>query len=106
MLHRRPFVPDEKQEAILLDELVAVLTPHPAGLRRWSVMNGVRKARRAASRDIPLKLESDVERIFRRFCANDGARDPGTQRFRRPPETAGEVWALNPAYVAPLEVAA
>jgi hypothetical protein len=76
MLHRRQRFTNDKEDAVLLGELVAVLAAHPAGLRRWSVMNGVRKARQAASRDIPLKLEADVERIFRRFCAKDGARDP------------------------------
>ncbi len=78
----------------LVEELVAVLTPHPAGLRRWSVMNAIRKTRKSASRDIPLKLEAEIERAFRQHC-RDGAANP---RFRRPDETAGEVWALNAAW--------
>ncbi|HWA70109.1 MAG TPA: hypothetical protein VG821_09775 [Rhizomicrobium sp.] len=101
MLHRHRFTTSETQDAAIFDELVAILEPHPAGLRRWSVMNAVRKARRSSGRDIPLKLETDVERIFRRYCAAEGARDPGFARFRRPPETAGEVWALNPAWSPP-----
>jgi hypothetical protein len=83
---------------VLLDELVAVLAPAPAGLRRWSVMNAIRRNRRAAGRDIPLKMEAEVERTFRRFCAADGARACTVSRFSRPAETAGEVWALNPAW--------
>jgi hypothetical protein len=94
MLHR-DFDP-ATSDAALLDELVAVLTPAPAGLRRWSVMNAIRKNRRAAGRDIGLKMESEVERAFRRFCLADGARNNASARFRRPNETAGEVWALNP----------
>jgi hypothetical protein len=82
----------------LVDELVAVLAPHPKGLRRWSVMRGIRNNRAALSRDIPLKLEADVERTFRQFCTADGR--SGTARFCRPAEKAGEVWALNPAYVS------
>jgi hypothetical protein len=44
----------------MVAELVAVLAPHPGGLRRWSVMRAIRKNREAASRDIPLKLEADI----------------------------------------------
>ena len=100
MLHRHSFDPAASaaaSDAVLLDELVAVLAPAPAGLRRWSVMNAIRKNRRASGRDIPLKMESEVERVFRRFCA-EGAKTSASARFRRPPETAGEVWALNPAW--------
>ena len=64
-------------------------------------MNAIRQKRRAAARDIPLKLETDVERTFRRFCAADATRAPATARFCRPVETAGEVWALNAAWVPP-----
>ena len=51
----------------IVEELIAALAPHPKGLRRWSVMRAIRKSREAVSRDIPLKLEADVERTFRRF---------------------------------------
>jgi hypothetical protein len=95
MLHRN-FDPATADD-IVVDELVAVLAPAPAGLRRWSVMNAIRKKRQANGRDIPLKMEAEVERVFRRFCV-DGARENSTARFRRPNETAGEVWALNPAW--------
>jgi hypothetical protein len=79
----------------LVEELVAALAPHPGGLRRWSVMRAIRKSREAVSREIPLKLEVDVERTFRQFCRNDGARASGTALFCRPAEKAGEVWALD-----------
>jgi hypothetical protein len=78
--------------ATIVEELVAALTPHPAGLRRWSVMRAIRKGREAVAREIPLKLEADVERTFRQFCSGDGA--SGTALFYRPAEKAGEVWAL------------
>ena len=90
MQHRYPPKPDTS----ILDELVAVLAPHPGGLRRWSVMNAIRKARQAAGRDVPLKMEADIERAFRAACTGPAP------RFRRPAETAGEVWALNPVTAA------
>lgn len=89
--NRFPSRPDPS----LVDELVTVLAPHPAGLRRWSVMNTIRKARQAGGRDVPLKMEADIERAFRAACG-----DGPTARFRRPAETAGEVWALNPDFIA------
>ena len=80
----------------IVEELVAALAPHPGGLRRWSVMRAIRKSREAVAREIPLKLESDIERTFRQFCRGDGMRAPGTVLFYRPAEKAGEVWALDP----------
>ena len=79
----------------IVEELVAALAPHPKGLRRWSVMRAIRKNREAVSRDIPLKLEVDIERAFRQFCRNDGMRAPGATLFCRSTEKAGEVWALD-----------
>ena len=67
----------------IVEELVAVLAPHPKGLRRWSVMRAIRKNRDAQARDIPLKLEADVERTFRQFCRNDAMRAPGLPLFFR-----------------------
>jgi hypothetical protein len=79
----------------IVEELVAALAPHPAGLRRWSVMRAIRTSREAGAREIPLKLEADVERAFRQFCRGDGMRSSGTVLFCRPAEKAGEVWALD-----------
>ncbi len=79
----------------IVEELVAALAPHPGGLRRWSVMRAIRKSREAVAREIPLKLEADVERAFRQYCRNDGMRASGTALFFRPAEKAGEVWALD-----------
>ena len=87
----------------IVEELVAALAPHPKGLRRWSVMRAIRKSREAVSREIPLKLESDVERTFRQFCRDDGTRTSGTALFCRPAEKAGEVWALDASYAATAE---
>ena len=79
----------------IVEELVAALAPHPGGLRRWSVMRAIRTNREAMAREIPLKLEADVERAFRQFCRGDGIRASGTALFCRPAEKAGEVWALD-----------
>jgi len=88
----------DRPRPTIVEELVAALAPHPKGLRRWSVMRAIRKSREAVSRDIPLKLESDVERAFRQFCRDDDMRTSGTALFYRPAEKAGEVWALDAAY--------
>jgi hypothetical protein len=85
----------DRPRPTIVEELVAALTPHPKGLRRWSVMRAIRKNREAVSREIPLKLEADVERAFRQFCRDDGMRASGVALFCRPAEKAGEVWALD-----------
>ena len=73
----------------LLGELITALKPHARGLRKWSVMRAMRNNRRRISRDIPLKFEDEVERIFRQFSTSDES------PFYRPKDKAGEVWALN-----------
>jgi hypothetical protein len=83
----------------VLLELVKVLSQHPGGLRRWSVMRAIRKLRESAGRDIPQKFEDEVERTFRRYCAdsdNSKIRNcaPEDALFFRPKEKAGEVWAV------------
>ena len=93
----------ERQRPTIVEEIVAALAPHPKGLRRWSVMRAIRKGREAVSREIPLKLEADVERTFRRFCRNDEMRAPGTALFYRPAEKAGEVWALDTSYAGEIQ---
>ena len=85
----------------ILFELIKVLAPHPGGLRRWSVMRAIRNDRERASRDISQKFEDEVERTFRRFCADaDNAKtrtcDATEALFYRPREKAGEVWAIFP----------
>ncbi len=51
-----------------------------------------------------MKLEDDIERLFRKFCAEisavgdrSGAFDAENALFYRPAERAGEVWAVNRA---------
>jgi hypothetical protein len=97
-----PALPSAAQDNPLVSELVAILARHPAGLRRWSVMRAVRQAREAQGRDIPLKLEADLERAFRQFCLDDNGTAPRKlpahlTLFRRPKDKAGEVWALHMA---------
>jgi|GEM_PF-2584238 len=85
----------------ILIELVSVLSANPAGLRRWSVMRAIRKIRDSAMRDISQKFEDEVERTFRRYCAdadNSKTRICSAEEalFFRPKEKAGEVWAVIP----------
>jgi hypothetical protein len=83
-------------EGATLNELVELLSAHPRGLRRWSVMRAIRASRSGLGRDIPHKFEDEVERIFRRHCAGDAETGSTTANvlFHRPKETAGEVWAV------------
>ena len=85
----------------ILGELIKVLTPYPGGLRRWSVMRAIRSDRERASREVSQKFEDEVERTFRRFCADTNVAKPDAVAasdalFYRPPEKAGEVWAIIP----------
>jgi hypothetical protein len=82
-------------------ELIDALSRHPGGLRRWSVMRIIRRAREAANRDIPAKFEDEIERVFRKFCTDgDFIKAPDTTAtdalFFRPRDRAGEVWAVIP----------
>jgi hypothetical protein len=84
-------------------ELIDVLSQYPGGLRRWSVMRAIRRARDNAQREIPLKFEDEIERAFRKFCADgEFAAAPADAApsvlFFRLREKAGEVWAVIPEH--------
>jgi len=82
-------------------ELIDALLPHPRGLRRWSVMRTIRRVRESTQRDVPQKFEDEIERVFRKFCTDsDVIKAPDVAAkdamFFRPPDRAGEVWAVIP----------
>jgi len=81
----------------LLADLIAVLEASPKGLRRWSVMRAMRTRRAQAGHEITPKFEDEVERVFRDHCASEPPREGESRPFFRPKETAGEVWAADPA---------
>lgn len=108
--HAEPFTPDEMPDEMfaqaaetpayppVMMELVRVLAAHPGGLRRWSVMHTIRAERDKTGREIPQKLEDDIERAFRHYCAGDksGICTDEEALFYRPKGKAGEVWAAYP----------
>jgi hypothetical protein len=78
-------------------DLIAVLTKNPNGLRRWSVMQALRKTREKAGRNISQKFEDEIEHMFRRFCASpENVKSDAEILFYRPAERAGEVWCVYP----------
>src|SRR5882724_10489070 len=88
-----------RSDELVLAELTKILAQHPGGLRRWSVMRAIRKERESAGQDVPQNLEDEVERTFRRFCADEARSKIGGAVakhaiFYRPAEKAGEVWAI------------
>jgi hypothetical protein len=80
-----------------LEDLFELLSAHPQGLRRWSVMREMRRRREKAGHEISLKFENEVEVIFNRHCSGDARSGDGAQDlFYRPKERSGDVWAANP----------
>jgi len=75
----------------MVAELVKVLSLHPGGLRRWSVMRAIRAERARTSRPVSLKFEAEVERVFKAACGSD----TDGSLFYKPEGKAGEVWAVH-----------
>jgi len=88
-------------ERRIIAELITVLAPQRGGLRRWSVMRALRANRERDAIEISQKFEDEVERAFRRHCADFGdgksrnCTATDTALFHRPREKAGEVWAVH-----------
>jgi hypothetical protein len=84
----------------LVHDLISVLSQHPTGLRRWTLMRSMRALSEKAHREVTPKFEDDVERAFRHHCEGDSVhaalRDKPAALFYRPKESVGEVWAVRP----------
>ncbi len=90
----------ETEHLYLLD-LIEVLLPHPAGLRRWAIMRAIRKIHQSAERPISQKFEDGVERVFRNHCADSvifKKRNiaPENALFHWPQGKAAGLWAVHP----------
>lgn len=90
-----------QEDRLYLLDLVKVLGPYPAGLRRWSVMRRIRKNRDLVGLPIPQKMEDAVERVFRNHCADSEYfkkldRAPEKALFYWPEGRVGVVWAVYP----------
>jgi enoyl reductase-like protein len=90
----------ETEHHYLLD-LIEVLLPHPAGLRRWAIMRAMRKIHQSAERPISQKFEDEIERVFRNHCgdsANFKKRKfpPEKALFHWPQGKAAGLWAVYP----------
>lgn len=85
------------QEGLLRD-LIAVLDVYPGGLRRWSTMRQMRLRAARAGREVSIKFEDEVERVFRAHCSCEPRTTSKTRMFFKPSEKAGEVWAVDRAH--------
>ena len=90
-----------EEDRLYLLELIGVLSRHPAGLRRWSIMRTIRKNREAAGLPIGQRMEDAVERVFRSHSADskhfkNRHRAPDTALFHWPQGKSGGVWAVYP----------
>ena len=83
-------------------DLIRILHPRVGGVRRWAVMQSIRKNRAKARRPIPDKFEEGVERAFRQYCERSR---PFKEKRKNPPKTilfccpqgmTSEVWAVYP----------
>lgn len=86
-------------DPIIVEELVTLLATHPGGLRRWSVMQAIRRSRNRTTRPVSLRFETEIERVFRTLSAEGTEpreRDESPFLFYRPEGKAGEVWAVRP----------
>ena len=72
-----------QEDRLYLLDLIRVLKPHAAGLRRWSVMRKIRAYREAAGFPSGHRMEDTIERLFRNHCA-DAAKFKRRERRRTP----------------------
>jgi len=87
----------KRYDRTLLRDLIDLLEANPRGLRRWSVMRGLRTRRERAGHEITMKFEDEVEHLFREHCMSEPPRENETRPFYKPKDKAGEVWAVDSA---------
>jgi hypothetical protein len=88
-------------DRLYLLDLIRVLRPHAAGLRRWSVMRRIRAHRESTGLPVEQRMEDAVERVFRNNCGDAEKfkrRDssPESALFYWPQGKLGGIWAVDP----------
>jgi hypothetical protein len=89
-----------REEARYVADLIDVLRPRAAGLRRWAVMQAIRRNRVKAGVPIPDRFEDGVESAFQQHCVDSDVYKKGSvpakaPLFRWPLGKAGGIWAVD-----------
>ena len=89
-----------RAEALYVTDLIEVLRTRTAGLRRWAIMQAIRRKRIKAGVPIPDGFEDGVESAFQQHCVDSdvykrGSMPPRPALFHWPLGKDGGIWALR-----------
>jgi hypothetical protein len=89
-----------RAEALYVIDLIEVLRTRTAGLRRWAIMQAIRRKRIKAGVPIPDGFEDGVESAFHQHCVDAdvykrGSMPPRPALFHWPLGKDGGIWALK-----------
>ena len=88
-----------REEARYVADLIDVLRPRSGGIRRWAVMQAIRRNRAKTGVPISDRFEDGVESAFQQHCADSDVFKRGSvpakpALFHWPLGKAGGIWAL------------